>query len=157
MSNNCILCKLKNEEIEVTKIFEDDLITVVMDIQPVNPGHLLIFPHKCVQLITELEEETLGHMMKVAKKMNLALRNSGLKCEGVNLFLADGEAANQEIPHCHLHVFPRYKNDGFGFNERIGIMYNTICGFQSIFPLFNSYPSGSIAQKIVCKKSLKKF
>lgn len=114
MINDCILCKLRNEELEVTKIYEDDLISVIMDIQPVNPGHMLIFPKKCEPLIEDLDDDILSHMIKVAKKMNIALRNSGLLCEGVNLFLADGEVAMQEIPHCHLHVIPRFENDGFG-------------------------------------------
>ena len=120
MPKNCILCKLRNEELEVTKIYEDELISVIMDIQPVNPGHMLIFPKKCEALIEDLDDEILSHMMKTAKKMNMALRGSGLPCEGVNLFLADGEAAMQEIPHCHLHIFPRFKNDGFGlkFSEK---------------------------------------
>lgn len=114
MKSNCILCNLRKEIIEVTKVFEDDLVTVVMDIQPVNPGHMLIFPEKCRALITDLEDEIVAHMFTIAKKMNQALRKSGLPCEGVNYFLADGEAAMQEIPHTHVHVFPRYKNDGFG-------------------------------------------
>jgi histidine triad (HIT) family protein len=45
-----------------------------------------------------------------------ALRKCGVKCNGVNLFLADGEAAGQEVFHVHLHVFPRYSGDGFGLN-----------------------------------------
>lgn len=115
MSDNCILCMLRREEIEVTKLYEDEILTVVLDIQPVNSGHLLIFPKECVQLMTDLDDSILQHMITIAKKMNQALRNSGLPCEGVNLFMADGEAAMQEIPHCHLHVFPRFAKDGFGF------------------------------------------
>ena len=54
-------------------------------------------------------------MMAVAQKMNAALRKSPYPCDGVNLFLADGEAAHQEVFHCHLHVYPRFFGDGFGF------------------------------------------
>tara|TARA_Y100000310_G_C20674879_1_gene812413 strand:+ start:263 stop:688 length:426 start_codon:yes stop_codon:yes gene_type:complete len=111
---NCILCKLVKGEIEVTKIYEDSKVIAVMDIQPINPGHMFIFPKKCVALIKDLDDKIVTHMFKIAKKLNIALRKSGLKCEGVNYFLADGEAAMQEIPHVHLHVFPRYKKDGFG-------------------------------------------
>lgn len=114
MGKQCILCSLRQEKIEVTKVYEDDLVSVVMDIQPVNPGHMLVFPKKCAALVIELDDEVIAHMFKIARKMNYALRRSGLKCEGVNYFLADGEAAGQEISHVHLHVFPRYKNDGFG-------------------------------------------
>lgn len=53
-------------------------------------------------------------MFRVAQCLATALRKSGLRCEGVNFFLADGEAAGQEVFHTHLHVFPRYRGDGFG-------------------------------------------
>ena len=53
-------------------------------------------------------------MFGVAQWVATALRKSGLRCEGVNFFLADGEAAGQEVFHTHLHVFPRYQGDGFG-------------------------------------------
>lgn len=114
MNDDCLFCKLRKEEIEVTKVYEDDDVTVIMDIQPVNPGHILIFPKVCKELIIDLDDEIVMHIFKIAKKMNRALRKSGLKCEGVNYFLADGEAAMQEVPHAHLHIFPRFKNDGFG-------------------------------------------
>ncbi|MHA2248090.1 MAG: HIT family protein [Candidatus Hodarchaeales archaeon] len=114
MQNDCLLCNLRNEKIEVTKVYEDDLVTAIMDIQPVNPGHMLIFPKTCKALIIELDDKIVKHMFKIAKILNIALRKSGLKCEGVNYFLADGEAAMQEVPHAHLHIFPRYNNDGFG-------------------------------------------
>jgi len=102
-----------NEKIEVTKVYEDDLVVAVMDIQPINPGHIFISPKKHVKLVSELGEDLAAHIFKIAIRLNDALRKSGLKCEGVNFFLADGEAAMQEIPHVHLHVIPRIKGDGF--------------------------------------------
>ena len=54
-------------------------------------------------------------MFKIAMKLSESLRNSGIRCEGVNLFLADGEVAGQEVFHVHLHVIPRFSGDGFGF------------------------------------------
>ena len=95
-SNDCILCNLAKEKLEVTKVYEDEKVVAVMDIQPVNPGHMLIFPKKCIRLIVDLEDDVVAHLFKVAKKLNEALRNSGLRCEGVNYFLADGEAAMQD-------------------------------------------------------------
>ena len=111
---DCIICQLVDEKIEVTKIYEDNLVVAVMDIQPINPGHLFISPKKHVELVSELGEDLAAHMFKIAMRLNDALRKSDLKCEGVNFFLADGEAAMQEIPHVHLHVIPRIKGDGFG-------------------------------------------
>jgi histidine triad (HIT) family protein len=102
-----------NEEIEVTKVYEDDSVVAVMDIQPINSGHLFISPKKHIEFISELDEELGAHIFKIAMKLDNALRKSGLKCEGINVFLADGEVAGQEIPHVHLHVIPRFKGDGF--------------------------------------------
>ena len=85
-----------------------------MDIQPVNPGHLLVIPNRHAAYLADLEEEEGAQMFRVARRLAAALRRSGVECEGVNFFLADGEAAMQEVFHAHLHVFPRYRGDGFG-------------------------------------------
>ncbi len=111
----CIICQLIGGEIEVTKVYEDSFVVAVMDIQPINPGHLFISPKRHIESISELDEELGSHMFKTAIKMADALRKSGLKCEGVNVFLADGKTAGQEIPHIHLHVIPRIGGDGSGF------------------------------------------
>lgn len=84
-----------------------------MDIQPVNKGHILIVPKKHDALISKMKKKEIGELMRIANKVNNAIRKSKVKCEGVNFLLADGEAAGQEIFHVHLHVFPRFKNDGF--------------------------------------------
>jgi histidine triad (HIT) family protein len=64
--------------------------------------------------LSELSPETGAQMFKVAMRIAEGLRRLGVKCEGVNLFLADGEAAFQDVFHVHLHVIPRFKGDGFG-------------------------------------------
>ena len=112
---NCVFCKILAGDLPVSMIYEDDAVVVFVDLQPVNDGHLLIVPKVHAPYMKDVTAETLQHMMKVAQNMNAALRASKYPCEGVNLFLADGEAAHQEIFHCHLHVFPRFKGDGFGF------------------------------------------
>lgn len=111
----CIICQLVNEEIEVTKVYEDSLVVAVMDIQPINPGHLFVSPRRHVEFIAEMDKELGAHIFKIGMKLADALRKSGLRCEGINIFLADGEAAGQEIPHVHLHVIPRIRGDGSGF------------------------------------------
>jgi histidine triad (HIT) family protein len=94
---------------------------VFMDIQPVNPGHVLVIPKNHVCLLSELDETTGTQIFKMATCVAQALRGSGVKCEGVNLFLADGESAGQEVPHIHLHVIPRFNGDGF--RVRFGSQY----------------------------------
>lgn len=113
--DNCIFCEIIKGGLPSSKVYEDDTLLAFMDIQPVNKGHVLIIPKQHTELITDLEDTILERMMVLAKKVDQALRKSDIQPEGVNLFLADGEAAGQEIFHAHLHVFPRFKKDGFGF------------------------------------------
>lgn len=84
-----------------------------MDVQPVTAGHVLVTPRRHVARLADLDEALGAHLWRVAHRIARALRRSGLPAEGVNLFLADGEAASQEIMHVHLHVFPRFRGDGF--------------------------------------------
>lgn len=110
----CVFCKILSGEYECSKIYEDELLLSFMDIHPVNEGHILIVPKKHVELATDIDDETTGRMFVLAKKINTALRKSGVRLEGINYFLADGLAAGQEVFHAHLHIIPRFKNDGFG-------------------------------------------
>ena len=96
-------------------IYQDDICTGFMDIQPINSGHLLIIPNEHFAGLDDLPPEIGQHIFVVGQRLALALRGSGLQCEGINFFLADGKAAMQEVFHFHLHVIPRYEDDGFGF------------------------------------------
>lgn len=111
---DCIFCKIVNGELESSILYQDVKCTAFLDVQPVNPGHVLIVPNKHVELICDLDDEIVSHMFVIAKQINRAIRNSSVRCEGINYFLADGEAAFQEVFHVHLHCFPRYGDDGFG-------------------------------------------
>lgn len=82
-----------------------------MDIQPVNPGHVLVIPKAHASGLSDLDEETGAHMFKVGMRLADAVKRSGVKCEGINLLLSDGRAAFQEIFHVHLHVIPRFEGD----------------------------------------------
>lgn len=110
----CIICKLLSGELEVSLIHRDNLCAAFMDIQPINPGHLLVVPCRHARSLADLKEDEGARMFLVAQRLASALRKTDIKCEGVNFFLADGAAAGQEVFHSHLHVFPRYPGDGFG-------------------------------------------
>src|SRR5207247_7719514 len=81
--------------------------------QPIKSGHALVIPKKHVAYISEMDEDTGAHLFKITMRVAQAIRKSGVRCEGINLFLADGEAAFQEVFHLHMHVFPRFKGDPF--------------------------------------------
>ncbi len=113
-TENCIFCEILAGRMPVSLVYQDEVCTAFLDIQPVNPGHLLIVPNRHAAFLADLEAETGAQMFRVAQRLAAALRRSGIRCEGVNLFLADGEAAMQDVFHVHLHAFPRYVGDGFG-------------------------------------------
>ena len=116
-SEHCVFCKILKGKIEASLVYEDEQVIAFMDIEPVNEGHVLIIPSVHAPHLNDLDDETLGHMAKIAGKIAKAIRKSDIRSEGMNLFLADDEVAGQEVWHAHLHVFPRFKDDGFGLKH----------------------------------------
>jgi histidine triad (HIT) family protein len=117
----CIFCRLLDGSELASLVYRDDRCAVFMDIQPINPGHMLVVPNEHAPSMADLDADMAAHLMRVAHQLMAALRASGFRCEGVNLMLADGEAAGQSVFHVHLHVVPRYQGDGFG--HRFGPHY----------------------------------
>ena len=113
--DDCIFCSIIKGSLPASIIYEDKYLLAFMDIQPVNKGHVLIISRQHKELIFELDDIILSRMFVLAKNINIAIRKSGIKAEGINLFLADGKSAGQEVMHVHLHIIPRFLNDGFGF------------------------------------------
>lgn len=111
----CIFCDILNGTQPSSLVYQDQICTAFMDIQPVNPGHLLVIPNTHASRLSELDDKTSSHIFLVAKRLAAALRKSPIACEGINLFLADGAVAGQDVFHIHLHVLPRFRGDGFGF------------------------------------------
>lgn len=120
MTNDCVICLLLSGELEVSLVYRDELCAAFMDIQPINPGHMLVVPVRHSSYLAELQFEEGAQIFRVGQVLSAALRKSSVKCEGVNLFMADGEAAGQEVFHTHWHVIPRYVDDGFGFKFPAG-------------------------------------
>src|SRR5207344_3416588 len=94
--SDCIFCDILSGNLPCSVVYRDKRCTALMDIQPINPGHVLVIPNSHATRLADLRETTGSEMFRVAQKVAAALRASGLRCEGVNLFLADGEAAGQE-------------------------------------------------------------
>jgi diadenosine tetraphosphate (Ap4A) HIT family hydrolase len=109
----CGFCRILAGKAEASFVLRDERVAAFMDITPVNPGHLLVIPIRHAAYLSELVPSDGARVFEVAQSLTGAVRRSGLKCEGVNLFLADGEQAGQEVPHVHLHVIPRFHGDGF--------------------------------------------
>jgi histidine triad (HIT) family protein len=115
LTADCIFCTILRGDAPATYVHEDDLVVAFMDIRPVQPGHLLVVPRCHAKLIPELDADVLTRLWLVAAELNLALRGSSLPVEAVSVYVADGEAAGQEVSHVHIHLIPRRTSDGFGF------------------------------------------
>ena len=111
--HDCIFCQIVSGESPASVFYEDDIVLGIMTIDPVNQGHAMIIPKQHAAYLADLDEETGCHLWTITQRTAAAIRKSGVRCEGINLKLADGEAAFQDIFHVHMHVFPRYKGDSF--------------------------------------------
>ena len=108
---DCIFCKIAAGEIPSRTIYEDEQFRVIMDISPATKGHALILPKEHYANLYEIPEEVAADAMKLAKKMATKM-TAALQCDGFNLAQNNGEAAGQTVFHFHMHLLPRYKEDG---------------------------------------------
>ena len=109
----CIFCDIAAKKAPASIVYEDDVVVAFMDLFPINPGHTLVVPKQHFARVTDVDDATAARMMAVARDIAAAIYRSPIRAEGVNLTLADGAAAGQEVPHAHLHVIPRFRGDGF--------------------------------------------
>jgi histidine triad (HIT) family protein len=111
----CAFCEIVAGREPASVVDRDDDVLAFMDIQPVNEGHTLIVPRRHAAALGDLDARSAAAIWSVGRRVAAALRRSGIRCEGVNFLVADGETAGQEVFHVHLHVLPRWNGDGFGF------------------------------------------
>ncbi|MBU2639628.1 MAG: HIT family protein [Nanoarchaeota archaeon] len=109
--NDCIFCKIIKEEIPCNKIYEDNNIIAFLDIAPVNPGHTLVVPKKHSINMLDTPEETLKELIAITKKLLPAIE-AATNAKGFNIHINNNEIAGQAVHHIHLHIIPRFKNDG---------------------------------------------
>lgn len=104
---DCIFCKISENLINSKTIYEDDTLKVFLDINPDSNGHCLIIPKKHFKDLFDIEEETLNHILKIAKLISKKLIDT-LKSDGITLVQNNGDI--QEVKHFHLHLKPYYNN-----------------------------------------------
>ena len=109
--DNCIFCKIANGEIPSRTVYEDEDFRAILDLGPATKGHTLILPKDHAANLMELPEETAKKVLPLAGKIAAMLKER-LGCDGINLVQNNGEIAGQTVMHFHLHVIPRYVNDG---------------------------------------------
>jgi len=109
--NDCIFCKIIAGEIPSEKIYEDEHTYAFLDINPNNFGHTLVLPKEHYENVFDLPTDLLQHMQATAQKVAKALKQFG--AEGVNIISNNDKAAGQLVFHAHMHVIPRYTDDGY--------------------------------------------
>lgn len=109
--DNCIFCKIANGDIPSKALYEDDDFKVILDLGPATKGHALILPKNHYRNLFELPDEEAAKVMVLAKKMATHMTKK-LNCDGFNLVQNNEEAAGQTVFHFHLHLIPRYEDDG---------------------------------------------
>jgi len=110
----CIFCHIVEGKVQSKKIFEDDKALAVLDINPANPGHILLMPKEHYSIMPQIPENVLQHLFMLSKSLsNAALR--GLSVQGVNILIANGVAAGQKANHFMIHIIPRKEDDGINF------------------------------------------
>lgn len=110
INDNCIFCKLANGIIPVNPVYEDELVTVILDAGPASRGHALILPKSHAENLYELDDKVASHITVVAKKVGTAMKKA-LNFDGLNVVQNNGEAAGQTVMHYHTHLIPRYSGD----------------------------------------------
>ena len=111
--SDCIFCEILKGNSPASFTYQDDTVVAFMDVQPITQGHMLVVPRAHAVLMSEVEDSVAMRSFRVARHLGSVVRKT-LGAAGVNLFVADGEAAFQDVPHFHVHVIPRYPSDGFG-------------------------------------------
>ncbi len=109
--NDCIFCKIVAGEIPSYKLYEDEKTLAFLDIHPVNPGHTLVVPKKHSYNILDIKAADWAAVAETTRMISRALHD-GLSADGINLQMNNREHAGQLVDHPHVHVIPRYKNDG---------------------------------------------
>lgn len=112
MENDCLFCKIVAGEISAHKIYEDENFLSFLDIYPTNPGHALIIPKEHHRNIFDLPANILEKAGPVAQKIAAAVRKAAT-ADGLNIIMNNEPAAGQIIFHAHIHLVPRFENDGF--------------------------------------------
>lgn len=118
--SSCEFCEIVAGRSPASVVYRDQDCIAFMDLRPVTAGHLLVVPVEHATHLADLDPAEGQALFALAQRLAAAIRHSDLKPHGINLHLADGEAAGQEIFHVHLHVIPRYRGDGFGLRLPAG-------------------------------------
>lgn len=117
---DCIFCKIMKGEIPSKTIYEDEIVKVFLDIEPLSPGHMLIVPKKHYKDLDDIDLDTLNHINNISKQMHILLKEK-LKIDGMTTIQNNG--VPEEVKHFHMHLKPYYvKNQNLSVEEVFEIL-----------------------------------
>lgn len=106
-----VFTKIIEGELPCVKVYEDEFVFAFMDTGQVNPGHVLVATKKPYETLLDADEESAAAMMRAARRISQAVQQA-FAPDGITILQANKPAGWQTVPHLHLHVLPRYENDG---------------------------------------------
>ncbi|MFC2143358.1 HIT family protein [Candidatus Aenigmatarchaeota archaeon] len=118
MMNECLFCKLVKGEIPTKKVYEDESILAFLDINPCTEGHTVVIPKKHNQFLEDMSEDDIAYLFQKVTSLASSVKKA-VNADGYNMGINDGHAAGSEIPHVHIHIIPRYKDDQGGAIQSI--------------------------------------
>ena len=107
----CIFCEIANGNIPSYKIYEDDKCLAFLDISQTTIGHTLVVPKQHFDDIFSIDSDYAKHIFDVVRKLSINIKEK-LGIKAVNILNNSGELAGQTVKHFHIHIIPRYENDG---------------------------------------------
>jgi histidine triad (HIT) family protein len=111
----CIFCQIISGKVASKKIYSDDKCTAILDINPANPGHILLLPNEHYSIMPLVPADELSHLFNMAKALAHASLKA-LEAQGTNIFIANGVAAGQKAQHFMIHIIPRKEGDNVNIN-----------------------------------------
>jgi histidine triad (HIT) family protein len=116
--SDCVFCKIRDGQIPSIKLYEDARTLCIMDINPLNAGHCLVLTRAHAPTLFDADPADLAAAITTAQRVARA-QQTALRPDGLNMLQANGAAAFQSVPHFHLHLIPRWTNDGKGFDWKL--------------------------------------
>lgn len=104
----CIFCRIAQKQVPASGVYEDEKVMAFLDIRPLNEGHTLVIPKAHYENIFDVPQELNAYIHAVTKQIAIAVKKA-MNADGISIIQQNGKAANQDIPHLHVHVIPRYK------------------------------------------------
>jgi histidine triad (HIT) family protein len=108
---SCLICQIISGRVPSKKVFEDDTILAVLDVNGANPGHCFVMPKEHYPIIEQVPDLEIGKIFNVANKISTSVFET-LKTQGTNIFVANGIPAGQTVAHFMVNVIPRFEKDG---------------------------------------------